>query len=184
MSEFISENPPLEQMYHDFVDHSNDKEDPITITKLLDQMDDVYNDMALRRNKIITKLMETVEKVNINPEEDNLDDTTKKILILDTANKLLGESEKAFATRINMRLKQKETDSATLSGQMAVEILRKIDLSNFSGINKTADIPSLESQENNFLNDKELSNSIMDTECKTDSKDVPMLTEEQKDESI
>lgn len=184
MSEFISENPPLEQMYHDFVDHSNDKEDPITITKLLDQMDDVYNDMALRRNKIITKLMETVEKVNINPEEDNLDDTTKKILILDTANKLLGESEKAFATRINMRLKQKETDSATLSGQMAVEILRKIDLSNFSGINKTVDIPSLESQENNFLNDKELSNSIMDTECKTDSKDVPMLTEEQKDESI
>ena len=77
-------------------------------------------------------------------------------------------------------------DSAVLpvGNQMAVEILRKIDLSNFSGINKTVDIPSLESQENNFLNDKELSNSIMDTECKTDSKDVPMLTEEQKDESI
>ena len=184
MAKFILENPPIEQMFHDYVDHSNDKDDPTTITKLLDQMDDVYNDMAICRNKLIVKLMETAEKVNINPDEDNLDDTTKKILILDTANKLLGESEKAFATRINMRLKQKETDSATLSGQMAVEILRKIDLSNFAGLNKNTEVPPLEIQDTNFLNDKELSESIMDTECKTDAKDVPMLTEEQEDLSM
>ena len=172
MSEITVESTSLQNRYYDYVDHSNEEQDPVTIDKLLNQMDDVFNSTARFRNKLLSKLEDVVDKTNIDPTVDDIDDVTKKISIFEQANKLLAESEKSFTTRISMRLKQKETDNNIIAGQMAVDLLKRISLAQ-QPVANNKNIPSLNDQLNN-INFEEFDN-INETELKTDPKDVSFL---------
>ena len=170
----------LSKVYYDYVDHSHDDVDPITVDKLLNQLDDVYNTSAYKRNILIDKLMETVSRVHIDPMDDDVDDVSKKVMIIDQANKILAEQEKAFSNRINMRLKQKEADSNIASGQLAAEILKKISLTNIPNLVDPNDVPTLEDQLKNLDTQEP---DILDTELKTDAKDIPMLKEKEQEDT-
>lgn len=187
MADHEIKSPNLEQMYRDFVDNSRPETDPVTVDKLLTQMDDVYNESAKYRNRVLDKLIETLDRVYIDPNVDDIDDVSKKIMIFEQINKTLAEKEKAFTTRINTRLKQKEADSNVMAGQMAVEMLKRISLSDNISVKQTEQVPDLSLQlsqlDTSFTSDISVS-TILDTELKTDPKDIPMLQLEENEENI
>ena len=178
MADFEIKPPSIEQMYKDFVDNSHPETDPVTVDRLLTQMDDVYNETAKYRNRMLDKLVDTLDRVCIDPNNDSIDDVSKKIAIFEQLNKTLAEKEKAFTTRINTRLKQKETDSNVIAGQMAVEVLRRISLSENLSVKQADPIPDLSTQlsklDTTFTSDTTVT-TILDTELKSDPKDVPIL---------
>lgn len=185
MADFEVQPPNLEQMYRDFVDHSHPDTDPVTVDKLLIQMDDVYNEAAKYRNRMLDKLVDTLDRVHIDPVVDDIDDISKKIMIFEQINKTLAEKEKSFTTRINTRLKQKEADSNVMAGQMAVEMLKKISLADNPTTRHNESVPDLSQQisqlTTDFTSDSSLT-TILDTELKSDPKDIPMLQIEDKEE--
>ena len=179
MSETSTIEKEVLRQYYDYVDHSNEEEHPVTVDSLLNQMDDVFNSTARFRNKLLSKLEDVVDKTNIDPTIDDIDDVTKKISIFEQANKLLAESEKSFTTRISMRLKQKETDNNIIAGQMAVDLLKRISLAQ-QPTSSNKNVPSLNEQLSNINFDSE--DSILDTELKTDPKDVSFLQQMEEKE--
>lgn len=187
MADFEIQPPNLEQMYRDFVDNGHPETDPVTVDKLLTQMDDVYNETAKYRNRILDKLIDTLDRVYIDPNVDDIDDVSKKIMIFEQINKTLAEKEKAFTTRINTRLKQKEADSNVMAGQMAVEILKRISLSDNLAIKRSEEVPDINTQlsqlDTSFSSDESIT-TILDTELKSDPKDIPMLQIDDSEENI
>ena len=179
MSETSTIEKEVLRQYYDYVDHSNEEEHPVTVDSLLNQMDDVFNSTARFRNKLLSKLEDVVDKTNIDPTIDDIDDVTKKISIFEQANKLLAESEKSFTTRISMRLKQKETDNNIIAGQMAVDLLKRISLAQ-QPTSSNKNVPSLNEQLSNINFDSE--DNILDTELKTDPKDVSFLQQMEEKE--
>ena len=176
MSQTSTIEKELVKNYYDYVDHSNEEQDPVTIDKLLNQMDDVFNSTARFRNKLLSKLEDVVDQTHINPAIDDIDEVTKKISIFEQANKLLAESEKSFTTRISMRLKQKETDNNVIAGQMAVDLLKRISLADKPVTRNNTNVPSIDEQ---LVGISQLceNDTIIDTELKTDPRDVPILNE-------
>ena len=175
MPEFTPEPIPMEEIYYDYVKHENDDTDPVTVDKLLDQMDLVFNTTAEKRNKLISKLMKTVDAVDINPITDDIDDVTKKVSIITTVNSLLNDSEKGFMQRITARLKNKESDINLATGQLAVDILKRISL--LDTTNHNTSVPSIAEQEEAFSKLNSELNDISTAECKTNCNDVPPLPE-------
>ena len=174
MPEFTPEPISMEDIYYDYVKHENGT-DQITVDKLLDQMDLVYNTTAEKRNKLISKLMKTVDAVDINPITDDIDDVTKKVSIITTVNSLLNDSEKGFMQRITARLKNKESDVNLATGQLAVDILKRISL--FDTTNHNVSVPSMAEQEEAFSRLNSELDDISTSECKTNYDDIPPLPE-------
>lgn len=185
MADFDVKPLNLEQLYSDYVDHSHPDTDPVTVDKLLVQMDSVYNETAKYRNRMLDKLVDTLDRVYIDPNVDDVDDISKKIMIFEQLNKTLAEKEKSFTTRINTRLKQKEADSNVMAGQMAVEMLKKISLSDNIITKHNEQVPDITQQLNQldkaFTSDESVT-TILDTELKSDPKDIPMLQLEEDSE--
>ena len=178
MEKFDIKPLTIEEMYKDYVDNSHPETDPVTVDRLLTQMDDVYNETAKYRNRMLDKLVDTLDRVYIDPNVDDIDDVSKKIAIFEQLNKTLAEKEKAFTNRINTRLKQKEADSNVMAGQMAVEMLKRISLSDNLSIKQSETVPDIDIQlsslDTSFTSDNTVT-TIQDTELKSDPKDIPML---------
>ena len=150
-------------------------ETPITIENLLKQQNEVFNETADIRNKIIEKVFTAIDKMTLDLEEQDIDTVTKKNMMVNTLSTLLNDKEKSFNTRITSLMKNKELNSNAEQGRLAVEILNKINLSNIGrrdidGISESNPIRNEDLNELNALKNSE-DFTIMDSEIKTDPKD-------------
>ena len=103
------------------------------IEQYLDQADLVHNETALIRDRLIRHLGSAVQDIKFDFNNDRLDDVEKKVMAVETLNKLIDAREKSMTTRVNNRLKNKELKNNEALGKVAAELLMKIDLSNKCG---------------------------------------------------
>lgn len=103
--------------------------EPNGIEKYLDQCDLVHNETAVIREKMISQMGSAVAEIKFNFNNDSLDDVEKKIMAVETLNKLIESREKSMTSRVNNRLKNKELKGNEALGKIAADLLMKIDLS-------------------------------------------------------
>ena len=103
--------------------------EPNGIEKYLDQCDLVHNETAIIRERMISQLGAAVSEIQFDFNGNSLDDVEKKIMAVETLNKLIDSREKSMNSRVNNRLKNKELKGNEALGKIAADLLMKIDLS-------------------------------------------------------
>jgi len=92
-------------------DSSSDTKDRIrrSITHEFVRMEDDFDETRNHRKKIVSKLMETIDKVELVDERGVLNgDNEAGMKVITTALKALQDTEKSQATAISLKLKQQE----------------------------------------------------------------------------
>lgn len=103
---------------------------PQCLDDYLDKVDIIHDDTAMYRNELILQLaagVRSIDFTDINSAKPG--DVEKKLMAVDTLERLLSSKEKSVINQANLRLKQREAKGAEALGQMAADILTKIDLS-------------------------------------------------------
>lgn len=140
--------------------------EPNGIEKYLDQCDLVHNETAVIREQLISQVGSAVAKIEFNFNNDSLDDVEKKIMAVETLNKLIDSREKSMTTRVNNRLKNKELKGNEALGKIAADLLMKIDLSSQSFVkNQPLDPANLAELESVTCG---MESEITDTELRDD----------------
>lgn len=150
-----------------------DPNSPVSIEKYLEQCDLVHNDTAIIRERLIQKVGAAVANIEFDFNGNSLDDSTKKIMAVETLSKLIDAREKSMTNRVNLRLKNKEVKGNEAIGKMAAELLTKIDLS-IKGPSQNKPIPKDALDElDKALSDLDI--KIATDECRKDPYDFTGL---------
>lgn len=145
------------------------QENSTDIGNLLDQLDHVFNDTSIHRRKLLQKMEDAVEIMQIK-QSDDLDTVTQKIMIVKQTSDLIDGIEKSFTTRVNTRLKRKELDTSASLAQAAVELLQRIDSTKHMSISGSINIDEELKKIENRVADQEL--TATEDECKTSHQDI------------
>ena len=158
------------------IDNSDiiDKSKPVSVDSLIDQLDDVTNSTARIRNLVIAKLARAIETQDIDFNQDDVDDVTKKTQTYDLLLKALEQKEKSHINRINTRLKKQDSENSTEFGKIATELLTRISSSTVT-TQSDAIFENELSKLNKVTNDIEVTSD----ECKVDPLDFGKENPEQ-----
>lgn len=100
----------------------------VSISELIAQYDQVLNDAAKHRSKLTNKVNTAIEKMNLDPNGDP-EVLEAQIRLLETGDKLVQSREKAFLSRIQMRVKHQETDAQSKAlTAMTAQILKELNV--------------------------------------------------------
>lgn len=98
------------------------------IDTLLAQMDQVFNESAKSRQKIYNKVIGAIEEMKLDTTGD-AELLEAQIRLMEQGDKLIANREKAFLTRIQTRMKKKESDAQTkMYSALTTQVLKDINV--------------------------------------------------------
>lgn len=127
------------------------------IEDMLNNYDMLLSDTAKKRAKIERVLMDAVACTSLNPEMEDIESVQKKVMVLESASRILDSREKSYGNRVALRMKrQNDTDMNSILASTATAILQKLQASNVNYVDtsdsnlNTDVINKLESQLGNL----------------------------------
>lgn len=146
----------------------------VTISELIAQLDLVHNDTAIRRSRISNKVMQAIDKMNLDGDGD-AEQLEAQVRLVDLGEKLIASTEKSFANRITMRIKQQDSETAVAAmSAITSKVLQELDVNKVSPFVPTAgaeiDKNALSRIENQLSSLKQV--AYNDGEIRDSSRDV------------
>ena len=97
----------------------------IDIKEMIKKMQAVYNETAEKRAKLHAKIDEAIDKMSLDGNADP-ELLEAQIKLLDQSDKIMNSQEKAFLSRIQVIMKQKENEEQTkIYSALAAKILKE-----------------------------------------------------------
>ena len=97
-----------------------------TIESKFKYLDETNTATHSKREKLLNKMMGIVEDTNIDPQCDKASEIEAKLMIIDSAAKLLNDIDKQTHNNVGMHLKRKSEETNESTAKEVVQLLSKI----------------------------------------------------------
>lgn len=98
------------------------------VDKAFAEMDSTMMEMTSRRANLITIMEATLDKLNLNPNEDSARLTEVKLATLKTLDDLYKGQENVSMAKVKLALSRVDTQTNANVGQMALEVIKQIEM--------------------------------------------------------
>lgn len=98
------------------------------VDKAFAEMDSTMMEMTSRRANLITIMEATLDKLNLNPNEDSARLTEVKLATLKTLDDLYKGQENVSMAKVKLALSRIDTQTNANVGQMALEVIKQIEM--------------------------------------------------------
>lgn len=93
------------------------------------KIDSTFQDTGKIRDSLINKLSKVVdEHLQILPDQDNSKQTESKMMVITTLKELLKDKESSAVTSAKVKMQKRDTESSDAARQMAIELLKSINV--------------------------------------------------------
>jgi len=105
------------------------------LDKAIEQVDSTFRSTDNVRDILINKLRMVVDNLVLSPDGDSPLKLDSKLHIIQTVKELLKDKENSAVTAAKVKMQKKDTESSDAARQMAIELLKNINL-------KAASVPA------------------------------------------
>ena len=114
----------------------------------IEQIDKTFQSTDQVRDGMINKLREIVMELQILPEEDKAIKLDAKMHVIQTLQSLLKDKESSAVTAAKVKMQKKDTESSDAARQMAIELLKSINVKAATAVGQTIIPKDIESRVN------------------------------------
>ena len=98
------------------------------LDKAIEQVDSTFQSTDRVRDILINKLQLVVNNLALSPDSDSPLKLDSKLHIIQTVKELLKDKENSAVTAAKIKMQKKDTESSDAARQMAIELLKSINV--------------------------------------------------------